>query len=75
MLGRGFDDRTASIVQKIQDPRVRLFEYKENEGKTRTLNKTVPEITNEIIVFTDASEMLAADSIREHYIKRPGPMA
>jgi len=45
--------------------RVRLLNYEKNRGKTVVLNDAVPELLGEIVAFSDASSMLARDSIRK----------
>ncbi|MEA2104697.1 MAG: glycosyltransferase family 2 protein [Candidatus Cloacimonadota bacterium] len=60
----GSDDKTNEIV-KNYFAKVKLIEYKKREGKTTLLNKTVPKLKNEIIVFSDASAMLNRDAIKK----------
>ena len=65
----GSSDGTAEIVHRSAQNegrgRVRLIAYPTNRGKIATLNDTVRQVTGEIIVFSDASSMLARDSIRQ----------
>jgi cellulose synthase/poly-beta-1,6-N-acetylglucosamine synthase-like glycosyltransferase len=65
----GSTDDTAHIVrslaQKEGQGRVRLMEFPENRGKIVALNDAVPNLRGEIVVFSDASSMLAANSVRE----------
>jgi cellulose synthase/poly-beta-1,6-N-acetylglucosamine synthase-like glycosyltransferase len=61
----GSKDRTAATAQKLADGnRVRVLAYAENRGKIATLNASIPQLRGEIIVFSDASAMLPADSVR-----------
>jgi cellulose synthase/poly-beta-1,6-N-acetylglucosamine synthase-like glycosyltransferase len=65
----GSTDETAQIVQSLilkegQD-RVRLLNYPENRGKVTVLNESVPQLRGEIVVFSDASSMLAKDALRQ----------
>lgn len=57
-------DGTEAIVRDIKDPRVHLWVAPERGGKTGILNKLVPGIDAEFLVFTDADIMLDKDSIR-----------
>lgn len=63
----GSKDATADIVRSFaaeSGGRVRLLNFQVNRGKTTVLNDAVPELRNEIVAFSDASSMLAPDSIR-----------
>ncbi|MFY9647351.1 MAG: glycosyltransferase family 2 protein [Terriglobales bacterium] len=63
----GSKDATAEIARSFvasQPGRVRLFHYEQNRGKMAVLNDAVPELRGEIVAFSDASSMLAADSLR-----------
>ena len=44
--------------------RVRLLDFPKNRGKVATLNDAVPRLTGEIVAFSDASSMLAPESLR-----------
>jgi hypothetical protein len=64
----GSKDATAEIVRSFAAAesagRVRLLNFEKNRGKTVVLNEAVPELHGEIVAFSDASSMLAQDSIR-----------
>jgi len=60
----GSSDRTVEIASLYND-KIKLFAYKEREGKTALLNKTVPKLSGDIIVFSDASAMLRIDAIKK----------
>ncbi|HEY6301527.1 MAG TPA: glycosyltransferase family 2 protein [Terriglobales bacterium] len=64
----GSNDATAEIVRSFPEDetagRVRLLNYKENRGKMAVLNDAVRELRGDIVAFSDASSMLAADSLR-----------
>ncbi|MGA8509650.1 MAG: glycosyltransferase family 2 protein, partial [Candidatus Sulfotelmatobacter sp.] len=64
----GSKDATAEIVRSFAqgDPggRIRLLHFEENRGKMAVLNDAVRELRGEIVAFSDASSMLAADSVR-----------
>jgi cellulose synthase/poly-beta-1,6-N-acetylglucosamine synthase-like glycosyltransferase len=61
----GSTDATSSIVEKYLDrPRLRLVAFPVNRGKLAAVNDVVPQLRGDIIVFSDASSMLAPGSIR-----------
>lgn len=61
----GSGDRTAEIVRTFLDFRVRLLDFKERRGKLAVLNEVVPMASGEIVVFSDASAMLAKDALKK----------
>jgi glycosyltransferase involved in cell wall biosynthesis len=65
----GSTDATAQVVRSFVEGtgagRVRLLDFPRNRGKVATLNDTVPRLTGEIVAFSDASSMLATDSLRQ----------
>ena len=60
----GSTDRTAEIVRGYCGPRVQLLELPRS-GKARALNAAVARASGEILVFSDANSMYAADALRE----------
>jgi cellulose synthase/poly-beta-1,6-N-acetylglucosamine synthase-like glycosyltransferase len=64
----GSTDATADIVRSFAGAdsggRVRLLNFEKNRGKTAMLNDAVPQLRGEIVAFSDASSMLAPDSVR-----------
>jgi cellulose synthase/poly-beta-1,6-N-acetylglucosamine synthase-like glycosyltransferase len=64
----GSKDATAEIVNSFTGSesggRVRLLNYEKNRGKMAVLNDAVRELRGDIVAFSDASSMLAADSVR-----------
>jgi len=63
----GSTDLTAEIVRSLaeRENRVRLLQFPVNRGKVAALNEAVPQLRGEIIVFSDASSMLAGDALRK----------
>ncbi len=63
----GSADATAEIVQSFSEGetggRVRLLNYQQNRGKMAVLNDAIGELRGDIVAFSDASSMLAADSV------------
>lgn len=64
----GSKDATAEIVRSLAEAesvgQIRLLNFETNRGKTVVLNDTVPQLRGEIVAFSDASSMLAPNSIR-----------
>jgi cellulose synthase/poly-beta-1,6-N-acetylglucosamine synthase-like glycosyltransferase len=67
----GSKDATAEIVRSFAGVaagdaggQVRLLNYQQNRGKMAVLNDAVKELRGDIIAFSDASSMLAPDSLR-----------
>jgi glycosyltransferase involved in cell wall biosynthesis len=60
----GSTDSTVSTIRSHVDPRVNLIELPERRGKAAALNAGLARVSGDIIVFTDASIVLAPESIR-----------
>jgi len=64
----GSKDATAEIVRSLADAesggRIRLLNFETNRGKTVVLNDAIPQLRGDIVAFSDASSMLAPNSIR-----------
>jgi cellulose synthase/poly-beta-1,6-N-acetylglucosamine synthase-like glycosyltransferase len=63
----GSKDATAEIVNSLVSQnagRVRLIDFEKNRGKMHVLNDSVPQLRGEIVAFSDASSMLAVNSLR-----------
>jgi len=64
----GSTDATARLVRSLAESegqgRVRLLEFPVNRGKIHCLNDAVPQLRGDIVFFSDASSMLARDSVR-----------
>ncbi|MCA9783645.1 MAG: glycosyltransferase family 2 protein [Calditrichaeota bacterium] len=58
------NDATDSLVRELGGDRVRLVNYGERLGKTRILNRTVPELAGEIVIQTDANVLFDPSAIR-----------
>jgi cellulose synthase/poly-beta-1,6-N-acetylglucosamine synthase-like glycosyltransferase len=57
------DDGTDEIVEEFAGRGVRLLRQAERRGKTAGLNRSVPLLTGEIVVFSDANAMYEADAL------------
>ncbi len=61
----GSDDRTISLARSFGEDRVHLFDYPERRGKLYALEDTVARASGEIIVFSDASAILAREALSQ----------
>ena len=62
VVSDGSSDNTADIARLNRG--VRVIALPINRGKVAALNAAVPELRGDIVVFSDASAMLALDSVR-----------
>jgi cellulose synthase/poly-beta-1,6-N-acetylglucosamine synthase-like glycosyltransferase len=58
------DDGTDDIVREFEKDGVRLFRQDERRGKTAGLNKAVPTLSGDVIVFSDANALYQPDALR-----------
>ena len=61
----GSTDRTVEFAKSVRDPRVRVFDLKDNEGKTAVQNYCVDQSSGEIIFFTDAASFISRNAIKD----------
>jgi cellulose synthase/poly-beta-1,6-N-acetylglucosamine synthase-like glycosyltransferase len=59
------DDGTDDIVREFAGRGVKLARQLERRGKTAGLNRTIPALTGDIVVFSDANAMYEVDSLRK----------
>ncbi len=59
----GSTDGGAARLRGLDDRRLRILEYPQNEGKVATLNKAVAAARGEILVLTDASGQLNPEAL------------
>ena len=57
-------DRTSDVVRSCASPGVRLVEFSERKGKLGMIDETVPRLSGEIVVITDANVRMEADALR-----------
>ena len=57
-------DRTHEIVEGFSDARVSLRVIDGRVGKTECLNRVLPEVKGEIVVFTDANSMFPPEALK-----------
>lgn len=61
----GSSDRTPEIVQQFADRGVELNYSPPRMGKMAAINRAMPRATGDIVIFSDANNMYAPDTIRE----------
>ena len=60
----GSTDRTNALVRRYDSRGVKLVAMRDNLGKAAMLGRTVPLLSGELIVFSDASSELEPDALR-----------
>ncbi len=53
----GCTDHTSSVLNKINDPRLKVFEFVENVGVSSTLNKLLAETSTGLVARMDADDV------------------
>jgi cellulose synthase/poly-beta-1,6-N-acetylglucosamine synthase-like glycosyltransferase len=61
----GSTDNTNRIVQQFVGKQVTLFAYSERTGKIGAILQTVPQLTSDVLVFSDANTMYAKDALHK----------
>jgi cellulose synthase/poly-beta-1,6-N-acetylglucosamine synthase-like glycosyltransferase len=65
VVADGSSDRTCEVVRGFADRGVRLEYRPERRGKIHAVNRVAPMATGEVLVFSDANSLFAADSVRK----------
>jgi cellulose synthase/poly-beta-1,6-N-acetylglucosamine synthase-like glycosyltransferase len=65
VISDGSDDGTDDIVRGYVSEGVRLFRQTPRRGKSMGLTRFVPELTGDIVVFSDANSIYETDAIRK----------
>jgi cellulose synthase/poly-beta-1,6-N-acetylglucosamine synthase-like glycosyltransferase len=58
----GCSDETADVVRRYADRGVRLLEYTHRRGKAAVLNSSVPKLTGELVLLSDANTFTEPDA-------------
>jgi biofilm PGA synthesis N-glycosyltransferase PgaC len=61
----GSDDRTPEIVNTFESRGVELSFQPERRGKMAAINRAMPQVRNEIVLFSDANNLYNKDTLRE----------
>ncbi len=69
VVSDGSSDRTAEIAEAMASERVRVIRQRERRGKGVAVNAGAKAARGEVLVFTDANAMFAADALEK--VARP----
>ena len=61
----GSDDRTVEIVQSFAEQGVELSYSPPRRGKTAAINRALPKVRGEILVFSDANNFYRPDTVHQ----------
>ena len=61
----GSTDKTTARIRSFSDSRIVFLESGQREGKMATINQLVKKAKHEIVIFTDARQIFAANAIQE----------
>jgi cellulose synthase/poly-beta-1,6-N-acetylglucosamine synthase-like glycosyltransferase len=61
----GSDDRTPEIVKSFEARGVELSYQPERRGKMAAINRAMPRVRHEIVLFSDANNLYNQDTLRE----------
>lgn len=59
----GSSDGTADIVRSFADPRIVLHDFKINRGKATMQNEVIPTLSQDVVIFSDATAVWPRDAI------------
>jgi biofilm PGA synthesis N-glycosyltransferase PgaC len=63
----GSTDETNALLQAwAADPRVQVLLSSKREGKTTLLNRIVPTVKGDVVLFSDASTLFTPEAVRRH---------
>jgi cellulose synthase/poly-beta-1,6-N-acetylglucosamine synthase-like glycosyltransferase len=60
----GSDDGTVDVVSSYAERGVRLYHQPQRQGKAAAINRVVPLVSGEILVFSDANTMIEPGALR-----------
>lgn len=61
----GSSDRTPEIVKSMEDKGIELSYVPERGGKMAAINRAMPKVKGEIVIFSDANNLYTPNAIRE----------
>jgi len=64
VVSDGSDDETVDIVAGYADRGVRLYHKPQRQGKAAAINRVMPLVSGDIVVFSDANTMLNSGGLR-----------
>ena len=65
IVSDGSNDGTAKIAQQIKHPQLKVIEMVHRQGKAACINIAADAAKSEILIFTDARQSFASDTITE----------
>jgi cellulose synthase/poly-beta-1,6-N-acetylglucosamine synthase-like glycosyltransferase len=60
----GCEDGTAGVVRRYAPRGVRLIEYTERQGKANVLNASIPQLTGDVVMLSDANTFTEPQAAR-----------
>lgn len=60
----GTTDNSKKLISEIDDPRIRIFDYGDDKGKSKTLNKLLLESTANWVAIQDADDVWMRDKLK-----------
>jgi cellulose synthase/poly-beta-1,6-N-acetylglucosamine synthase-like glycosyltransferase len=66
----GSDDQTVEIVQSFESRGVELSYQPERRGKMAAINRAMTRARHEIVLFSDANNLYAPETLRERRMQR-----
>lgn len=60
----GSTDGTGALLQSIDDPRFQVVTARQRRGKVRMINRLMPLVKTELVVFSDANTMYEPQAVR-----------
>ena len=60
----GSTDDTNRMISAYSRKEIRIILYKKRRGKSEVINRTVPKLIGDIVIFSDASAMLESSAIK-----------
>jgi len=61
----GSTDRTVEIARQFKNERLEIIEYPNRCGKIGVINKTVPSLSGDILLFSDSNTMFERSSVKK----------
>lgn len=65
ILNDGSQDGTLSIARSFNDPRVRVFDSRQNIGRVAIVNQNIASVQTEYVTITDADDISAPERLQK----------
>lgn len=73
IVNDGSTDKTAEIINKFNDPRIKYFEFENNKGVVAARNLALSKMNGEFFCFLDADDEFTSDSLGCRIVKFDDP--